>query len=318
MKMRPVIGICAAIGTAVFVGRLAALPAGADLDAALRADVEALANGIGPRQAFAGDSLARAADFIERRLAVAGWQVRRQPFAIPGVTCVNLEIERRGTVSPDEIVVVGAHYDTVRVTPGADDNTSGVAALLALAADFAPSQPARTLRFVAFANEEPPFFQTESMGSRVYARACRMRGEKIVAMLCFDGIGYYSDLKDSQRYPFPLSLFYPSSGNFLAIVGNRESRPLVKLVAKTIRETKTLPCESAALPGSWTGVGWSDHWAFWQEGYPAVMATDTGFFRNPNYHRPTDTPVTLDFPRMAAAVRGLRAAVAELAQTEKR
>ena len=214
--------------------------------------------------------------------------------------------------------MVGAHYDTVRSTPGADDNASGVAALLALAADFAPSQPARTLRFVAFANEEPAFFQSELMGSRVYARACRVRGEKIVAMVCLESIGYYSDVKESQRYPFPLSLFYPSRGNFLAIVGNRESRALVKLVTKTIRETKAIPCESAALPGSWTGVGWSDHWSFWQEGYPAVMATDTATFRNPNYHRPTDTPVTLDFPRMAAAVRGLRAVVAELAQTEKR
>jgi len=318
MKMRRAIGICAAIGTAFLATALAALPAGAELDAALQADVEALAKGIGPRQALTGDSLVRAADFIERRMTAAGWQVRRQPFAIPGATCANLEIEHRGTTKPEEIVVVGAHYDTVRSTPGADDNASGVAALLALAADFAPSQPARTLRFVAFANEEPAFFQSELMGSRVYARACRARGEKIVAMVCLESIGYYSDVKESQRYPFPLSLFYPSRGNFLAIVGNRESRALVKLVTKTIRETKVIPCESAALPGAWPGVGWSDHWAFWQEGYPAVMATDTATFRNPNYHRPTDTPVTLDFPRMAAAVRGLRAVVAGLAQTEKR
>jgi hypothetical protein len=318
MKMRRAIGIWAVIATAFLAAPLLALPADADLAVALRADVEVLAGEIGPRQAFAGSSLVRAADFVERRLAGAGWQVRRQRFEVPGATCANLEVERRGTAKPDEIVVIGAHYDTVRGTPGADDNASGVAALLALAAEFAPSQPARTVRFVAFANEEPAFFQTESMGSRVYARACRARGEKIVAMVALESIGYYSDLKESQRYPFPLSLFYPSRGNFLAIVGNRESRPLVKLVTKTIRETKAIPCESAALPGSWTGVGWSDHWSFWQEGYPAVMATDTATFRNPFYHRSTDTPGTLDYPRLAAAVRGLQAAVAGLAQTEKR
>ncbi|HEY0943974.1 MAG TPA: M20/M25/M40 family metallo-hydrolase [Opitutaceae bacterium] len=266
-----------------------------------------------PRSVFQGDSLARAADYVEGRLAKAGWTVRRQNYRAHGVGCDNLEVERRGAVAPDEIVVIGAHYDTVPQTPGADDNASGVAALLALADAFAATQTDRTLRFVAFANEEPIFFQTMLMGSRVYARECRERQEQIVAMVSLEAIGYFSDEKRSQKYPFPLSLFYPSRATFVAVVGDRASRALVKRVEKTLVATKALPVESASLPGRLQGVGWSDHWSFWQEGYPAVMVTDTAVFRNPHYHQSTDTPDTLDYARLEAVVRGLRAVVAELA-----
>jgi hypothetical protein len=282
-------------------------------EAALRADVEALAGGIGPRSVFQGDSLKRAADYVVGRLQAAGWTVRRLPYDVMGKTCENLEVERRGTTKPDEIVIVGAHYDTVPATPGADDNASGVAALLALAETLARAEPERTLRFVAFANEEPIYFQTPLMGSRVYARDCKARGDKITAMLSLETMGYFSDARKSQKYPFPLSLFYPSRGNFLGVVGNRESKALVKRVTKSFKSTKALPCVSAALPGGIQGVGWSDHWSFWQEGYSAVMITDTAIFRNPHYHQPSDLPATLDYTRLDAAVRGLRPVVADLA-----
>jgi Zn-dependent M28 family amino/carboxypeptidase len=290
----------------------------AALIATLRRDVQALAGDIGARAIYHGDSLARAAEHIARRLAEAGWIVQRQVFPVGNWECVNLEAGVPGRCRPEEIVIVGAHYDTVGTTPGADDNASAVAALLALAGEFARTQPERTLRFVAFANEEPPYFQTRFMGSRIHARACRQRGERIVAMLALESIGYFSDTPGSQKYPFPLGWFYPSRGNFVAVVGNWASRALVRQVAATFRATETLPCESAALPDVIPGIGWSDHWAFWQEGFPAVMITGTATYRNPHYHEPTDKPDTLDYVRLAAAVRGLRAVVAELAGTPRR
>lgn len=286
--------------------------ADAAVAARLRVDVTELAEGIGARTVFQGDSLARAERYVADGLATAGWAVARQTYRVGNFECANLVAERKGTDRPGEIVVIGAHYDTVPQTPGADDNASGVAVMLALARELAAVKPSRTLRLVAFANEEPVYFQTSLMGSLVYARACRARGDRITAMLSLETMGYFRDEKDTQKYPFPLSLFYPSRGDFIAVVGNRDSKRLVQRVTKVFRSTRALPCESAALPGGLQGVGWSDHWSFWQAGYPAVMITDTAPFRNPHYHRPSDRPDTLDYPRLAAAVRALRAVVLDL------
>lgn len=283
-------------------------------EASLRADVEKLAGDIGPRSVFQGDSLARTANYIAKRFESQGWEVRRQSYQVNGVTCDNLEVERRGSSLPAEIVVIGAHYDTVPSTPGADDNASGVAALLALAEAFQRAEPQRTLRFVAFANEEPIYFQTSLMGSRVYAKACRERGENIAAMVSLECVGFFSDEKKSQHYPFPLSLFYPSRGDFIAVVGNRESGALVKQVSRQLAVSKAIPTERASLPGGMQGIGWSDHWAFWQEGYAAVMVTNTALFRNPHYHQITDTPETLDFGRLDRVVTGMIAVVKDLAK----
>ena len=285
----------------------------------LRADVSMLADTIGPRSVFRGDSLARTADYIAGRFEKLGYTVKRLGYPVGGVNCENLEVEIVGASQPAEIVVVGAHYDSVPQTPGADDNASGVAAMLALAEYFAMAEkPVKTLRFVAFVNEEPIYFQTDLMGSRVYARACKARGDRVVAMLSLETMGYFSDAKKSQQYPAPLSLLYPSRGNFLAVVGNRESGALVKRVKKAFDKASELPVESASLPGGLRGVGWSDHWSFWQEGYPAVMVTDTAVFRNPHYHRATDTTETLDFARLAMAAEGLKAVVAELTRAERK
>ena len=270
------------------------------------------ADTIGPRSLGEPDTLQKAADFVAQRFETLGWKVNRLRYLVGLRRCENIEVEKRGTKFPDEIVVIGAHYDSVPQTPGADDNGSGVAAMLALAERFAATAPERTLRFVAFTNEEPSCFQTDQMGSRVYARHCKMHGDKIVAMLALESMGYFKDAKKSQHYPFPLSLFYPSRGNFLAIVGNRESGALVKRVKKVFEAAAVLPVESASLPGGLQGVGWSDHWSFWQEGYTAVMVTDTAPFRNRNYHRSSDTPDTLDYVHLAAAVRGLEFVVKDL------
>ncbi len=162
-------------------------------------------------------------------------------------------------------------------------------------------------------NEEPPHFQTENMGSLVYARALAARGERVVAMLSLESIGFYRDEEGSQHYPPPLSLFYPSRGDFIAFVGNVRSRALVRDVVQAFREAEPFPSEGAALVSVLPGVGWSDQWAFWQEGFPALMVTDTAPFRNPHYHQPTDLPPTVDVERMARVTRGVGAVIRQLA-----
>ena len=217
-----------------------------------------------------------------------------------------------GTGRPGEIVVVGAHYDSVYGSPGANDNATGVAALLEMARSSKEWIPARTLRFVAFVNEEPPYFQTDNMGSRVYARRCRERGENITAMYSLETIGCYSDAENSQIYPFPFKLFYPTRGNFLGFVGNTSSRSLVRKSIRIFRENSAFPSEGIAAPGGLTGIGWSDQWSFWEEGYPGVMLTDTAIFRYKHYHKMADTPDKIDYERMARVVDGLTRLLADV------
>lgn len=250
-----------------------------------------------------------AADWLEQQFKAAGYPVERQGYTAgnPPEKFCNLVAERKG--GPD-IVVVGAHYDSIPPTPGADDNASGVAILLELARSLKETR--HTVRFVAFTNEEPYYFQTEEMGSLVYARKCRAANDPIVAMLSLETLGYYKDQPGSQKYPFPLGLAYPSTGNFVGFVGNLPSRGLTHRVIESFRRQAQFPSQGAALPSSIPGVGWSDHWAFWQAGYPAVMVTDTAPFRNPNYHQTTDKADTLDFDRMARVTIGLRKVLNEL------
>jgi Zn-dependent M28 family amino/carboxypeptidase len=278
----------------------------------LRQGVEALAGRIGERNLLRYRNLVAAGELVEQALAESGYVVERQAYEVEGRTCVNLAAEITGAGRPQEIIVVGGHYDSVVSCPGANDNGTGVAATLALARALADSRPSRTLRFVFFVNEEPPFFQTADMGSRVYARRCRQRGEDIRAMVCLETIGYYSDEKGSQHYPPPLGLLYPSTGDFIAFVGNFGSRRLVRQVVGSFRRHARFPSEGGAVPGVIPGIGWSDHWAFWKEGYPALMVTDTAPFRYPHYHRATDTPDKIDYERMARVVSGLEAVVRDL------
>jgi Zn-dependent M28 family amino/carboxypeptidase len=171
------------------------------------------------------------------------------------------------------------------------------------------------VRFVAFVNEEPPFFTSGEMGSRVYARACRARNDDIVAMLSLETIGYYSDAPRSQAYPAPFGLLYPDTGNFVTFVANYRSRPLLHQVMSAFRANAQFPSEGAAAPEWIPGVGWSDHWSFWKEGYPGVMVTDTALFRYPHYHTSQDTPEKLDYPRMARVFSGLQQVMRALAES---
>jgi hypothetical protein len=289
----------------------ATTPVDDDLAGALRRDVSALcANG--PRNVYVPESLAAAAAMIEQSLA-AGSEVERQTYRVDDVEVANLIVEIAGAAKRDEIVVIGAHYDSVDDSPGADDNASGVAALLALARRFAGARPERTLRFVAFVNEEPPHFQTQSMGSWRYARRCRERGEKVVAMLSLEAIGYYDDRPGSQQYPPMLHLLYPDRGDFIAFASNLASRTLLNDGVRAFRARTGMPLQSAALPRAVEPIGWSDQWSFWEFDYPAIMVTDTAPFRNPHYHTRNDVPDTLDYDRMARVVEGLGGVVRELA-----
>jgi len=272
-----------------------------------------LAGKIGERNLWRYQALEASADYIEKRFQVSGYTVASQDFVVEGNRVRNLEAELAGTVLPNEIVLVGAHYDSILGSPGANDNATGTAAVLEIARLLAGQKLARTVRFVTFVNEEPPLFQTDAMGSRVYARRARERGERIVAMLSLETIGYYSDAKGSQHYPFPFMFFYPSTANFLGFVGNIRARKLVRQSLQSFRQHASFPSEGVAAPGWIMGIGWSDHWSFWEEGYPAIMVTDTALFRYAHYHSETDTPDKIDYARMARVVAGLARVVADLA-----
>jgi Zn-dependent M28 family amino/carboxypeptidase len=280
----------------------------------LRRHVTVLAAEIGERNLSTPGSLAKSTEYISEKFRELGLPLREYSYSVNGNVCVNVEAELKGTTRPDQIVVVGAHYDSVAGSPGADDNGSGVAAMLEVARLLRDSKPGHTIRFVAFVNEEPPSFLGETMGSLVYARRIKERGDNVVAMLSLETIGDYSDQKESQQYPAPFSLFYPDTGNFIGFVGDLGSRELVRRAIKTFRQTTKFPSEGLAAPAGTPGVGWSDHWSFWQVGYPAIMLTDTAPFRYPHYHQSSDTPDKIDYDRMARVVLGVSKVVAELAK----
>jgi len=278
----------------------------------LRSDVETLASRIGERNIWRYDSLTAAADFIEKSLTDAGYKVARQIFLADGKSCSNIIAELKGKSQPDHIVIIGAHYDSVIGSPGANDNASAVAANLALARHFKDKSPAKTIRFVFFANEEPPFFQTGQMGSQLYAKSCRDKNEHITAMLSLETIGYYTDKPNSQNYPPPFSLFYPSTGNFLGFVSNLSSRKLLHKAIASFRANCKFPSEGGAIPSFVPGISWSDHYSFWQQGYPAVMLTDTAPFRYPHYHDSSDTVDKICFNELAIVTSGIQSIINDL------
>jgi Zn-dependent M28 family amino/carboxypeptidase len=277
----------------------------------LRADVQKLAGEIGERNMWHYTQLNAAADFIENSFSRADLRPRRDSYELRGHACRNIEVEITG-IRP-EVLLIGAHYDSVFGSPGANDNGSGVAATLALARRFAKRKTQHTMRFVAFVNEEPPYFLSGEMGSLVYAGRCKARGDKISAMISLETIGYFSDAPHSQTYPSRvLGAFYPKVGNFIGFVGNVHSRALLRRVVALFREHAKIPSEGAALPSFVPGVSWSDQWSFWRNGYPGIMVTDTAPFRYPYYHSASDTPDKLDYDRFTLVVSGMEKVIEEL------
>jgi Zn-dependent M28 family amino/carboxypeptidase len=289
------------------------------LTARLRAHVDVLAGLIGPRHLGKPNALEAAATYIEKQFAELGDTVTRQCYPVGNAEAANLVIERRGSHSPGQVVVVGAHYDTIPTTPGADDNASAVAMLIEVARLLKANPMRRTLRFVGFACEEQPHFYSDTMGSQQYARACRARREQIIGMICLEMVGYYSTAPGSQRIPPSIPRWlhwaFPRRGDFLAAVANFRSLKLLWSFRRGFTRTcSMLPLFSIALPERIHEIRRSDNSSFWDQGYPALMITDTSFLRNPHYHQPTDTPETLDYQRLSQATLGVAGAVARISK----
>lgn len=304
-----------------------------DLAKRLSDHVWMLAGDIGPRSLTSSpQGLAQAGGYIEHMLAAAGYAVSRQVFSVEvfdqnqrkitgesisfasaSHQTFNIIAEKVGRVADSGIIIVGAHYDSVYDCPAANDNGSGVAALLEIARALRDEHFDRTIRFVAFTNEEPPFFRTEQMGSYKYAEQCHQNKEQIAGMVCLETIGFYSDKPDSQKFPHPIfKMAFPTKGNFVSFISNLQSSHLLKRSVKAFRQSVQFPSQGLALPLNVKGVSFSDQDNFWQRGYPAIMVTDTAFYRYPHYHEASDTPDKLDYETFARVVVGLAGVARDL------
>jgi hypothetical protein len=280
---------------------------------ALREHVEALAGRLAPRDVDHPENLDAAAAYVAGGFRAAGLEPRDQVFEALGRKQRNVLAEV-GPETPERIVV-GAHYDAAAGTPGADDNASGVAGLLELARLLAAAPPPMRVELAAYTLEEPPAFATEAMGSAVHARSLADAGAKVRLMVAIEMIGYYSDAPGSQRSPTPVKKTpYPDTANFISVVGRSGQGGMVSEIAGAIAAASTVPVETLVAPRDTPGVALSDHRSFWELDFPAVMVTNTAFYRNERYHTARDRPDTLDYARMAEVVEGLHCAVQSVAR----
>lgn len=269
--------------------------------------VRFLSGTIGQRSWKDLDKLAASADFIEKRFQENGCATEQQHFPFRNNTYANIITEITGTdPACQEILVVGAHYDSCEGTPGADDNASGVAGLLELARLTREKPLKRTVRYAAFCLEEPPAYMTKHMGSYVHAESLQKEGAKVFGMISLEMLGYYSDEKGTQYYPSSLfKPFFPGIGNFIAFVGNFSSRNFSNTVKSAFTSVSSFPVQSLNGFSIVPGVDFSDHRNYWKFGYSGFMVTDTAFYRNPNYHACSDLPDTLDYDRIATLTKDL-------------
>jgi Zn-dependent M28 family amino/carboxypeptidase len=281
----------------------------------LDAHVRQLSVRVGSRSFYEYGKIDEAKRYIRSTLEEMGHRPDLQDYEYDGRIFSNIMVSLPGEKTPGETVIIGAHYDTVQGTPGADDNASAVAILLEICRSVRKDKPSRTLKLIFFVLEEPPLYNTEAMGSFVYARAAKARVEDIRAMLSLEMLGYFSEREGGQSFPLPLmSLFYPTTPNFVAVVGDWGSRDLVKKIKISFEKSSGVPVETLSTSSWVPGVALSDHNSFWKMGYPAVMITDTAFYRNPHYHGAGDTIDTLNFRKMAGVLKGLVQTARDLAE----
>jgi hypothetical protein len=298
-----ILGICAISSSSTLI---AAEEPSTDLPAVLKKHVLALTGTANPRSYQFMESLNAAADYVEGQLKSIGLETRNQEYIAKGKTFKNIVC--RIDAGKPKTVLIGAHYDVCGAGPGADDNASGVAGLIELARILHANRKTlnHNIEIIAYTNEEPPFFRTKGMGSYVHAESIKKRKHTIEYMIALEMIGYYSARKESQTYPVPeMKQIYPSTGTFIAVVGNNRSADIVTSLTQAIKENSTIDCQSLVAPPTLTGMDFSDHVNYWDLGMKAVMITDTAFYRNKNYHQRTDSPATLDYKRMAEVVKGL-------------
>ena len=284
----------------------------------LHQHVLVLAGIIGERNLTRSVALEASAQYIEKQFRNMGYSVKLQTYSIGTKKVRNIIAEIKGHRKPRSVLIVGAHYDSIEGSPGANDNASGVAAMLELARMLAKKAPASSVRFVAFVNEEPPYFKTPDMGSRVYVDRIQDKSIRIIGMFSLETMGYYRSGKKTQHYPFPFNYFYPERGNFIAFVGNLHSRGFLHRSLSLFRQHTRFPSEGVAAPAWIAGIDWSDHGSFWQKGYPALMVTDTALFRYPHYHSDEDLPKYINFDYLARVVTGLNAIILELTHNQNK
>lgn len=272
--------------------------------------VEHLSSTIGERHLWKPGSLDGAVDYIESVFEENGYTPARRNFIAYEKIVANVIAEKTG--AGRGLIIIGAHYDTVPGSPGADDNASAIAVMLVLAGMLRNSFTRKTIVFAAFVNEESPCFGTAKMGSLVYARSLKEQGVGIDLMISLEMLGFFRS-DQHQHYPFsPMKLFYPASGDFLAVIGNPASFRYTSFLKKEMRKCLSFKVRSLTLPEQAGGIHRSDHYSFWKQGFKAVMLTDTANFRNPHYHEETDTIDTLNFGAMAEIVEGLANAMAHI------
>jgi len=290
-----------------------------EIKKSMESDIEYLQS-LGPRNSENDKSykqLVQCEEWIRQRWESQGYVVKKQTFSYKGKEYSNLEIEIKGGTLPSEIIIISAQYDTLPDSPGANNNGSGMAILFQLSGLLKNLTPDRTLRLIEFVNEEDPFFGTEMMGSYQYAKRCRQRGEDIRVMLSFDALGIYKDEPDSQRLPFPFSLFYPDRGNFLAFIGNLGSRKYMMETTRGFKKGSLFPIQAGVAPEWAKGATWSDHSSFWKFGYPGIMVTDTGGFRSAYHTTKGDTMEKLNFKAMSRIVIGMYTSAVHLTSLQK-
>lgn len=281
----------------------------------LYSHIHILSNEIGPRSFSKFSALEATSNYISSQIEQGNNKLIIQKYLCEKKCVQNLIFEKPGQTLPDEVIIIGAHYDTSEDTPGADDNATSIAAIIELIHLLKNYINHRTIRFVAFALEEPPFFGTDKMGSHIYAKSCHEKSENIIGMIALEMLGFYSDKNKSQKFPSPdMKGKIPSKGNFAAVVGNSSSRHLAKLFSEHLTEASLMNIENIIASPYLPGVNLSDHSSFWKFNYPAIMITDTGYFRNPNYHQAEDTIDTLNFKYFTKLVFSLEFAIKKLDQ----
>ncbi|HRX16808.1 MAG TPA: M28 family peptidase [Spirochaetota bacterium] len=279
--------------------------------------VRALSDYIGERSLRLNENLERAAEFIESAFALHGTIPDKEKFKAEGHNVVNVIAELPGKKNPEKIIIIGAHYDTVEGSPGANDNGSGIAALLELHRLLKKETHKKTIRFVAFALEEPPFFGTELMGSFQHAKNCKKRKENIELMLCLDMLGIGSRFA-KQNYPVEdMKRNYPKKGNYLAVATLPSQSKTAFYFKKYFNKNSFIKMFEMIAPASVPGIDYSDHSSFIKQGYPAIMVTDTGFYRNPRYHTSEDISSTLNYRFLGYTVYSLYKTIKDLASGRK-
>jgi hypothetical protein len=284
-----------------------------DLARRLKSHVEAIASK--PHNVMHYAALEWAAQYLELTLAGLDYSLEQQVFAVAGLKVRNIAVTIEPRESLERTLVIGAHYDSFGDAPGANDNATGVGAILELARLLRGWQAARTrVRLVLFVNEEPPYFRTPHMGSFRYAKQLSEMREPVAGMISLETLGAFSDAPGTQKYPAFFGLIFPSTANFIAFVGLIGSRRFLHEVMASFRRHTAFPTIGGIAPNLVPGIGWSDHWAFAHFRFPAIMVTDTALYRYPHYHWPSDTPDKVDYERLARVTKGIERVVREIAR----